>query len=132
MGRSSAARSEETPDRPPAAGDWTTSWAGTPPEGWDEVRGRMRVLRGGATHGGHGHPTPALELLEGPQPARVSWRRAEPGVGAAVGAVELWLHRMAGRLWSPSWWREHQPLTVQRILVLILVMQALLVALQLR
>ena len=93
----------------------------------------MRVLRGGAAYGGReSNVTPALELLQGPQPARVSWRRAEPSVTAAVGAIELWLHRLTGRPRAPIWWREHQPLMVQRILIVILVMQALLLALQLR
>jgi hypothetical protein len=132
MGRSSAARSAEIPDLS-IADDWTTSVIDAPAGGREETRGRMRVLRGGAAHGGRdGNATPALELLQGPQPARVSWHSAEPGVTAAVGAIDLWLHRLIGRPWVPAWWREHQPLVVQRILIIILVLQALVLALQLR
>jgi hypothetical protein len=58
----------------------------------------------------------------------VSWRRAQPRIFAAFRLVERWLDQPR----SFAWWRKHDPLTAQRILMLILVTQVLLVVLLIR
>ena len=65
MGRSSAARTDKRYDRPPAAGEWTTSWLDTPPERWDAARIRddeRHAREVGRTHLGVAAVTPEGEV----------------------------------------------------------------------
>ena len=102
----------------PHAG-WASTWSAAPSSDWDELRLRLRSLHAPeigcrqSVQAAAAEATPALEMLHGPQPARVSWRAA-PGSPPARLRDRL-LHDLP----LPRWWSEHDPLTVQRVLLVI-------------
>jgi hypothetical protein len=72
---------------------------------------------------------PPLELLRGPQPSRVSWREAHRTPPTLVLALGALVQRLLARFHTPHWWKEHDPLTVQRALLMITLLLAILVTL---
>ena len=129
---------------------WTTAWTDGPPDDWDEIRSRLRALRQpkqgrrrmradrvlpvvSTSVTGRSLPAlvpPALETLGGPQPSRVSWRRADAVIPTACVAIAATLGRVIETLRMARWWYEHNPLLMQRVLLLVAVLLAVLISLQ--
>ena len=72
----------------------------------------------------------AIEATHGRQPARVRRRGTETITPAALLAVVAWLRGMRFPTPLLRWWREHDPLLMQRLLLVIALVLAVLVTLQ--
>jgi len=130
-----------------AMSGWTTTWKDGPPSDWDEIRDRLRSLH--APKGGRAKEarateprvlvatappavaTPAMETLDGPHPARVSWRRADVATPAWFAGVLTRLRDALACPRLPRWWREHDPLLMQRVLLLVNALLVVVLVLQL-
>jgi hypothetical protein len=127
-------------------GGWTTTWKDGPPSDWDEIRDRLRSLhppkveRARQSSGpriivGSAAPSAVagltVETREGPQPAWVSWRRADESAASSPMPSLPSPRELLAAIPLVRWWREHDPLLVQRVLLLVSVLLLVLVVLQL-
>jgi hypothetical protein len=138
------------PDRlahhhPPLSG-WTTTWTDGPPSDWDEIRSRLRSLHPPKTERVRQGSEPrvvvgpaassavaglTVETPDGLHEARVSWRRAEaPSPSSALPALPP-LRDLLAAIPAVRWWQEHDPLLVQRTLLLVSLLLLVLLILQL-
>jgi hypothetical protein len=129
-------------------GGWTTTWSDGPPSDWDEIRDRLRSLH---SAGSERRRQPAragvpevivsasqpslavgltLDTSDHPQRARLSWRRADAPSPSPLRALLAPLRGLLASLPAARWWQEHDPLLVQRLLLLVSVLLLVLLVLQ--
>jgi hypothetical protein len=115
------------------------TWAGGhhdgPPEDWDEIRARLRALhQSGRARRRHAigvvrslDPRPACDdegdgTATDPRLLRVTWRPADMLIPAGMISFLAWLYTVLAPAAARRWWHQHNPLLVQRLLVVVSVL----------